>query len=315
MKKRVIMYIGNALMLVAVILMVWKMIHLEIDYSLYFNASGILCIFLLSCLYGILLVVMSLSWRKTNSVITGNPIGFWISSKVYCKSNLLKYIPGNVFQYVGRNELAERLDLSHADVAMATGIDVFEQFFSFFIVSVIFGGYGFIQIIKEYAFLQVILPVGILAVLIIIWALFHFAGRKHKKKLDYYQSLLVRKNIPVFLKCIFRYVVIAIGFGTIYLLVITNIVTIHVPVSSYFEIFGVFILSWLFGFVTPGAPGGIGIREAVLTLLLGSRYDVTPFLTGIVIYRLINTLGDIIAYIITVLGEKIWRVKFWENTQ
>lgn len=315
MKKKVIMYIGNALMLVAVILMIWKMIHLEIDYSLYFNASGILRILLLSGLYGVLLVVMSLSWRQTNSVIAGKPISFWVSSKVYCKSNLLKYIPGNVFQYVGRNELAERLELSHGDVAMATGIDVFEQFFSFFLVSIIFCGYGFMQIIKEYIFLQIFLPVGILAALVIIWVLLHFIGRKNKEKLDYYRSLLVWRNIPVLLKCIFRYVVIAVGFGSVYLLVISDIVTIHVHAGEYFEIFGVFTLSWLFGFITPGAPGGIGIREAVLTLLLGSKYDVTPFLTGIVIYRLINTMGDIIAYSITVLGEKIWRLKLWRNTQ
>lgn len=303
------MYIGNILTLIAVVIMVWKMIHLDIDYSKYFNVTGILCMFLLSGLYGVLLVIMSMSWTQISSIIVSQPISFWISSKVYSKSNLFKYIPGNVFQYVGRNELADRLELSHVDVAVATGIDIFVQIFSFFIVSIICCGYGFIQIIKKYTFLQVFLLVGILVVLIIIWILVYFMRKKNKEKLNYYRTLLVRRNILVLLKCIIRYIFIAIVFGAIYLLIISNIVAVHVNINEYFEIFGIFILSWLFGFITPGAPGGIGIREAVLTLLLGSKYDIAPFLSGIVIYRLINTLGDFVAYSTTTLGEKIWRGK------
>lgn len=310
MKKKIITLIGNALMLIAIVLMIWKTIHLDIDYSVYFNKSGIIWMVLLSVLYAILLIIMSLSWRQISSTIVDKPIKFWICSKVYCKSNLLKYIPGNIFQYMGRIELAERLELGHTDVALATGIDVFIQFFSFFIVSIVFCGCGFLQIMKINTLLQKFLPIAILICLISLGILVHFIKIKHKEKINYYRALLVRKNIPVLLKCISRYIFIAIGFGIIYLLIISETVTFPVNMNEYLEIFGIFILSWLFGFITPGAPGGIGIREAVLTLLLGSKYDITPFLSGVIIYRLINSLGDFIAYITTTLGEKIWKQNY-----
>ena len=44
----------------------------------------------------------------------------------------------------------------------------------------------------------------------------------------------------------------------------------------------------------PGAPGGIGIREASLTLMLNSFSNVESILFGIVIYRIVNVFGDLI---------------------
>ena len=59
---------------------------------------------------------------------------------------------------------------------------------------------------------------------------------------------------------------------------------------------GAFLLSWILGFIVPGAPGGIGVREAALTLFVGAYFPTDIALFGIVIYRLINVLGDFIAF-------------------
>ena len=290
-------------MLISVIFICWKIVHMDINYSEILTISGIINITVVSFIYGILLILMSSSWWQIVSVISGKTVRFRLAAKIYCKSNLLKYIPGNVFQYVGRNELADKVKVSHADVAMATGVDIVLQTLSFFLVSILFCGYGLIKVVRESVFLQLFLPLGIFGAIVIIFIVIKIYGRKHKEKLDYYRSLVSKKNMGVLLKCILCYSLMAIMFGLIYLYIVCNMQNIHLQFNQYIQVFGTFILSWLFGYITPGAPGGIGIREMVLTILLGSTFDISPFLAAIVIYRFINTFGDIFAYLITLVVE------------
>lgn len=50
--------------------------------------------------------------------------------------------------------------------------------------------------------------------------------------------------------------------------------------------------SWLAGKITPGAPGGIGVREAALVLLLGNTIGETEALLLGVALRVVTTFGD-----------------------
>ncbi|MFP3156558.1 hypothetical protein LQZ18_19495 [Lachnospiraceae bacterium ZAX-1] len=43
---------------------------------------------------------------------------------IYCKSVLYTYLPGNVMQYVSRNQLAVTDNLFHFDVVTATLLDI-----------------------------------------------------------------------------------------------------------------------------------------------------------------------------------------------
>ena len=58
-----------------------------------------------------------------------------------------------------------------------------------------------------------------------------------------------------------------------------------------------YVIAWVLGFVIPGASGGIGVRELVITLLLGSVVGAEMVLTLSVIHRLITILGDFLAYL------------------
>ncbi len=59
-----------------------------------------------------------------------------------------------------------------------------------------------------------------------------------------------------------------------------------------------YIISWILGFAVPGAPGGIGVREMALTLLLSPVIgrDVTAALS--VLHRIITIIGDFAAYLL-----------------
>lgn len=54
-------------------------------------------------------------------------------------------------------------------------------------------------------------------------------------------------------------------------------------------------LSWLAGFVMPGAPGGIGVKEFVM-IKLGSKNLVEVLTVVAVLQRIILIFGDILAF-------------------
>jgi len=54
-----------------------------------------------------------------------------------------------------------------------------------------------------------------------------------------------------------------------------------------------FSLSWLAGFVTPGAPAGLGIREAAMAAILAPFIEHSVALSAIVAFRIASTAGDL----------------------
>ncbi len=57
---------------------------------------------------------------------------------------------------------------------------------------------------------------------------------------------------------------------------------------------GVLALSWIAGFVAPGAPAGLGVREGVMAALLTPTLDSTRALETILAFRVATTLGDLL---------------------
>ena len=72
---------------------------------------------------------------------------------------------------------------------------------------------------------------------------------------------------------------------------------------------GTYLFSWIIGFITPGAPGGIGIREAVMVLMCGSFMSTETIMLYAVTMRIISTLGDVVAFLVGLICEQIWKRK------
>lgn len=54
-----------------------------------------------------------------------------------------------------------------------------------------------------------------------------------------------------------------------------------------------FSLAWIIGFATPGAPAGVGVREAVMLLLLSEAYAPADASAIVLAIRIATTLGDV----------------------
>ncbi len=58
-----------------------------------------------------------------------------------------------------------------------------------------------------------------------------------------------------------------------------------------------FTLAWAVGFVTPGAPAGLGVREALLLVLLAPTMGAANASLLSVALRVVTTLGDIVCFV------------------
>ena len=66
-----------------------------------------------------------------------------------------------------------------------------------------------------------------------------------------------------------------------------------------------FLLAWTVGLVVPGAPGGLGVFEAVLLLRLGLEIPEAPLLAVALSYRLLVTLADVLAALTSWLDDAL----------
>lgn len=63
-----------------------------------------------------------------------------------------------------------------------------------------------------------------------------------------------------------------------------------------FSVGGAFLVSWLVGFVTPGAPAGLGVRELAFCSLLAGVVPSEALILAAAGFRLVTTCGDLIAW-------------------
>lgn len=296
-KNSVLKMAGNLLTVLALVFVIRKLVQFDIDYALLANTEALLGILIISVIYGGLIVIYGWPWRNYVKMITHTELPYVSVAFVIAKSNLLKYIPGNVFQYIGRNELAVRRNLKHSEVGMATVFDVITNLLAAAILGGIFYFDGLTKVLEQFGNkIMILLIIGIFlitVIMILIWL------NKRQVVLKYIVLLRSKDNIIVIIKNICFYAVNMLVNALLYILTLKYILSVDLGKNDGYILMGAFILSWIVGFIVPGAPGGIGIREFVITLLVPKNINVQIVLLGIVVYRLINIFGDILGFIFT----------------
>ena len=268
-------------------------------------------------LYTLIVLASFIPWQVLVCVFSERPDTLQRNKSdfcfIFCKANIMKYVPGNVFQYVGRNEIADVLALDHVNVAMATLSEVLLMVFTALVISlVLIGAYTLAYLQGQ--LLRILLLA--LAVLLLLGLLGWWLFRKKKEKLReyylYYKRILTSKRaVRTLLLCTAAYAVIFACIGLLFVLVLRTCTQSRLEGDSLRVVIGAFILSWLAGYITPGAPGGIGVRELIMTLVFsgGSILQPEAVIAAVAAYRIVNTLGDVAAFAIAFAVKQICRRK------
>ena len=137
-----------------------------------------------------------------------------------------------------------------------------------------------------------ILPAIIVFPLIIQFILVHFSIGK---KLGFPEKP-VWSGLKGLLPILLIYLLFYLVDGSIFWILIgtSTGMWFNIPVLY---IFSTFAISWVVGFITPGAPAGLGVRETIMILILTSFIGEPSAAFVALISRLVVTLGDLVFFL------------------
>ncbi|MFC0233308.1 hypothetical protein ACFFIF_04810 [Vagococcus entomophilus] len=299
--KKIVKIVGNIITLLAIYFVFKKLLGSNVDYSTLFTSKNFLPILIITLLQTLIVYTNCFPWKTIVSTLAHKKISFNEAVTVYTKSNILKYLPGNVFQYVGRNELATKKKISHVAVATSTLIDILLNILGAIIVSAIFLSNYLIKFVAQNK--TVIFLVGSLFVIsmLILFLLFKtkLYSYAQKKGITFSKQLF-----STFLFCLLYYVVILFFSSLLYILTLKYILGVSLTTSLFAKLLSAYTLSWLVGLITPGAPAGIGIKEAVMLSVTENLLGVNVITLSMITFRVLCTIADFLAFLLALLLDK-----------
>jgi hypothetical protein len=207
-------------------------------------------------------------------------------------------------QYAGRNQFAVDENLSHADVAFATILDITTTIFGSLLATALLSSHYALDYLRASGFsyrrLAVIFLVLIAVVIVFFILGFLFFKKRLLSYLERYLQLITFRNIVKYIILVLYNTFVFILFGILFLGVLA-IAGGQLQASLWPVAIGLFCFSYLLGYITPGVPGGIGIREAILSFFFAGWLDPSVIIAGSLIYRIATILGDLVSYGISLL--------------
>lgn len=304
-RAKIVKFIGNIITVLALLLIIRKLISYELDYTMLMNRRTLLVLGICLAAYVINVISGALPWMKMVEIVSQKKMPYMTTTFVHVRANLLKYLPGNVFQYIGKNELATKEDVGHMQVAAATVLDILLMF----TIAAIIGGLCVRQylltIIRTYVSLKYIVLLSLVAA-IFLFAVCMYLKKKKGNLLQYGMEVFKNKrNIKNFVICTLYYVIQNIWVGGIYVALLLCISEVSAKSLPTLLIIGANIISGVIGFITPGVPGGLGVREIVMALITRDIFIEDDIMLTSVIFRIISIIGDLAAFLLVAFIVKI----------
>ncbi len=304
--KKLAKIAGHVLMLAAVVFLVRKFMDMDVDFASLAEPHVLAGLVLAFVTLTVVVVCNTYPWLVFVQSLSGTKIPFRQAMPVFTRSNLYKYVPGNVFQYIGRNQLAADMQISHVDVACATILDVLFCVLSTGVISVLLLGGTIMTLMQEYGknFL-LIGGIGIAAVLVMAGVLFWKFRAKCREFLLRYRKALAKENRALLVRGILYYFLQNAVSAAVYALVLWLVFQAGgtaVTADTLVTLTGAFLFAWIVGFITPGAPGGIGIRESVMLFICGGAFE-QEVLLFVLVLRIASILADAAGYVTSFIGR------------
>lgn len=296
--KKLIKLAGNIIVIAALVFIVKKFADMDIDPESFRSVGVIAALAAGTAVQTLLIVLGCYPWLVFTRSLSGRKIPFSAAMPVYTKSNIYKYLPGNVFQYVGRNKLAADMKISHVDVACATVFDIAFCVISTGIVSVVLLGGAIAELLGKYGRNLVIAAVCIIAVTAVL-GIFVFIKFREKlgEYLSRYSKAFRRENRASLLRGALYYFFNASLSAAMYFAALRMILGDAAETAELLTLTGAFMFAWIIGFVTPGAPGGIGIREGVMIFVSGDKFS-DKIVLFVLVMRVSSVFADVLAFVI-----------------
>lgn len=299
--KKIVHWLGKILMLLSMAFIAQRLWEYHDDVQIICTPKSILQMVMCSVLYAAVVYTCPLLYRYALYITANKKINYPKVAYIYCKSNILKYLPGNFMQYVGRNEITVSEDISQGEAALATLLEILATILSTIIMSVTFSGAYTMEWVSRFASSN---RIWVTAVILIICLIMVLLLCKYREKiLSPIYKILHKDNIRRFAVITVISAIIMLANSIIYFYVLYTL-GIRMEPRYYWTGIGLYSLSFVLGYITPGVPGGIGIRETILVYFFSAFINESEILAGSVIFRIISVIGDLLALMLAITAAK-----------
>lgn len=325
--KKYIKFAGNAVCGFSVLFLMIALMRTEFDFSQVTNWRLFLFVFAVATVFKTATVFMSASaWCFWLEFFAKRRCDRKMALRVYAKANIGKYLPGNVMHYVERNLFAGKLHLSQKQIAAASVCEIvslvltalfmgtFLAFSGMRKVLLTVGekvpvfhrlGHTLEEIVSGSVFTGWKVWLSFAAVILAVLASVFFC--RYRKGSAKQRQIMNKKFcaadffawIIQFLRSFFIYAAVLLILGLTLVLLYWYLGG-RPAVRQALEMTAAYIIAWVLGFIIPGAPGGIGVREMALTLLLTPVTGKDSIVVLSVLHRLVTVAGDFAAYLATI---------------
>jgi len=212
------------------------------------------------------------------------------------QSQIAKYLPGNVFQYVGRFALGTKYEIPATAVASATFIEIILCVVSSTLMASLetIIAPGLISKWLHAVNRNFISGLMIAAVIIAIGILFSAIFSSRWRKLVTSQQAYLNPFRLIYVIVQFLLIFSVMGILT---WLLAHMIFNTNSTLPWYRYASKITLAWLISFVIPGAPGGLGIREALTVKLFEDELGEGIALCLALIMRMCNIAGDVLVFL------------------
>lgn len=266
------------------------------------NVRSVLATCIATLLYAMVIPLSALAWQRILSAV-GHRERLFPLLAIIATTQAGKYLPGNIGHHVGRVGLAVTLGIPLAILVASMAYEVVLLLLAHLLIAL---GSGALSKPGLALLLQadsgpsaLLIAAGVAAAGLAVLPLL-------SRILPWLTGLMLRRRKEVGAKP--RALPIAtmlqvVGiYGAAMLLTGSGLAVLSLgllpgePVD-YALLVAAFTLTWTIGFVTPGAPAGLGIREGALLLVLSHSLGTGNATLLILMLRIATTLGDLLAFV------------------
>ncbi|HEY9875408.1 MAG TPA: lysylphosphatidylglycerol synthase domain-containing protein [Candidatus Obscuribacterales bacterium] len=214
--------------------------------------------------------------------------------QVYLKTNIAKYLPGNVWHYYGRIWAATEAGCNLGAATLSVLLEPLLMAAAALLLALL-GTHPDNWSLQVISLAVICLAVHPRILNPLIQLLSRFKGKSTDAEvfqLERYPLLPLLGELG-FLGLR--------GSGFLFtLLALTKVNYSQIPL-----LLSAFSLAWLLGLIVPGAPGGIGVFEATAIALLDKYFSPGLLLSVVALFRVVSILAEVVAAIIATVSDRI----------
>ena len=230
----------------------------------------------------------------------GEEYSYKVLAPIFLVSQVAKYIPGNVSQHIGRLALSKQAGIPSRKIITTFLIEILQTVVGCaLVVIVVWIVYPFSGVMLDVQTKLLSVAAFIILLGVVLSIIFTRSDRiKQFIKLSPDDEI---KLGPIGLSLLLILFLYFVNGFILWLISVYVIPGDHVPLILGM---GIVAIAIMLGFLTPGAPAGIGVRETILLTLLTTIGGMTEASVVIILLRLTNVVADGISFLLGLYYHK-----------